>query len=223
MPATIGKWRNAVGVARELVLLAGRAPPRTRRRTASHDDHVEVEPPERGRRSPSRAWRRSTTPRSTTSLGAHADRDDRLAERDDHDQPVALGEMCWHQLPALGAEQERAAHVERERDHPERALHPSRRPSDAASSRPTPIAVLAPRPVTERRRAGSSRLAITNSPMWARRTTPYVQANAKRVVAEGARARKRGDEERGHRGEHRESDGALLGVDDARQPRIAGP
>jgi hypothetical protein len=49
--------------------------------------------------------------------------------------------------------------------------------NEAATSSPTPIAVLPASPVTERRRPGSSRLAIVNSQMWAMRTIPYAQAN----------------------------------------------
>jgi len=44
-------------------------------------------------------------------LGAHADGDDRLAERDDHDEAVALGEMVRLELPALCAEEVRPRDV----------------------------------------------------------------------------------------------------------------
>jgi hypothetical protein len=43
------------------------------------------------------------------------------------------------------------------------------------------------------------------------------------VVPERVRHGERGDEERGHRREHRDPHRALLGIDDARQPRIAAP
>ncbi len=55
-------------------------------------------------------------------LGADADRDDRLAQRDDHDRAVALGEVAGHELPAVGAEQERPARVEHERETPQADL-----------------------------------------------------------------------------------------------------
>ena len=73
-------------------------------------------------------------------LGADADRDDRLAEGDDDDQPVALGEVAGHELPALGAEDVRPAHVEHQGERPERALRQAVERTDAATSRPTPIA-----------------------------------------------------------------------------------
>ena len=46
----------------------------------------------------------------------------RLAEGDDHDQPVALGEVAGDELPALGAEEVGAGHVEEDRQRPERPL-----------------------------------------------------------------------------------------------------
>ena len=63
-------------------------------------DDVEVDPPER------RAERHAhgsggTLPDAEPGLGADADRDDRLAEGDDDDQAVALGEVAGVQLPAL--------------------------------------------------------------------------------------------------------------------------
>ena len=50
---------------------------------------------------------------------------------------------------------------------------PCAQPSANAATviRPTPIAVPMPRPTTERRSCGSSRLAIVNSAMCAKRTT----------------------------------------------------
>ncbi len=39
-------------------------------------------------------------------------------ERDDDDQAVALGEVLGHELPALRAEEVRAAEVDHDRDEP---------------------------------------------------------------------------------------------------------
>ena len=55
-------------------------------------------------------------------LGADTQRDDRLTERQDDDQAVALGEVPWNQLPPPHAEQRRAAPVDQERDPPKRLL-----------------------------------------------------------------------------------------------------
>ena len=60
--------------------------------------------------------------RSSSCGGADADRDDRLAEGDDHDQAVALGEVRRHQFPAFRAEEVGPAHVEEEGQRPERPL-----------------------------------------------------------------------------------------------------
>ena len=43
--------------------------------------------------------------RRGVAVGADADRDDRLAEGDDDDQPVALGEVPGHEPPAVDAEE----------------------------------------------------------------------------------------------------------------------
>ena len=119
IPATIGSGAG-VGVARQLVLLASRGR-LARRRSASQRDHVEVEPPEGGGDGGCRGCRDDDA-RVDDGVRAHADRDDRLAEGDDHDQPVALGEVGGLELPALRPEQERRAHVEDEREGPDRAL-----------------------------------------------------------------------------------------------------
>jgi len=50
---------------------------------------------------------------------------DRFPEGDDDDEPVALGEVVGRELPAFGAEEVRAAHVERERGRPQPALQPA--------------------------------------------------------------------------------------------------
>ena len=113
----------------------------------------------------------TTTPASRTlTLGAAgADRDDRLAERDDDDRAVALGEVAGNELPAVGAEQEGSADVEHHRDAPD-AQPRAPAANAAANSSPTPTAVLPASPTTERRSAASSRLASRNSAMCAPRT-----------------------------------------------------
>ena len=52
---------------------------------------------------------------------------------------------------------------------------------------------------------------------------PVGAGEGERVVAEGVRDAEGGDEERGHRGEERSADCSFLGVDDAREPRVAHP
>jgi hypothetical protein len=84
-------------------------------------DDVDVQPPQRrDHRRPDH--RRGHDAGVHVELRAGADGHDRLAQRDDHDQPVALGEVARHELPSLGAEEEGAAGVEQQREPPEREL-----------------------------------------------------------------------------------------------------
>ena len=87
----------AVGVQREPVQLEARRlyepPPREDR------GHVEVEPPER-RDDDDSERRRHEYSRIQLEAGAEADGDDRLAERDQDDQPVPLGEVLGRDPPA---------------------------------------------------------------------------------------------------------------------------
>jgi hypothetical protein len=64
-----------------------------------HD--VEVQPPQRRRDDDAERGGGHDAGLDLEPLGADADGDDRLAERDDDDQPVALGEVAGHELPPL--------------------------------------------------------------------------------------------------------------------------
>ena len=156
-------------------------------------------------------------------LGADADGDDRLAEGDDHDQAVALGEVVRARAssprPRTGTG--RACRARARRIHSAPCATPSS--SEAATSRPMPIAVLITRPTTEWRSAGSSRLAIRNSTIWpaARRRRRCAKVRPRSPNASGTQSDD--DQQRRHRGEHGEPDRALLGVDDAGQPGVADP
>ena len=112
-----------VGVAGHLVSLApyggGGEPPLGHER-----DDVEVQPPERrGQHHAER--RRGDDARVDMSVRADSDRHDRLAERDQEDEAVALGEVPGHELPPVGAEEVRPSHVQQEREGPEAALEPA--------------------------------------------------------------------------------------------------
>ena len=93
----------------------------------------------------------------------------------------------------------------------------------AAVKRPTPIAVLTARPVTDRRNEGSPGLASTKSTICPTRTMRVRRGERQSVVTERAWHRERGNEQRGHHGEHRDPHRAFLGIHDTRQPRIADP
>ena len=92
---------------------------RPRQAPGGHDrGDVEVDPPQ-GRGHDYAEHRSAHHARADRDAAADADRDDRLPQRDDHDQPVALGEVGRHELPALGAEQVRTAHVQQQSDAPQ--------------------------------------------------------------------------------------------------------
>ena len=90
---------------------------------------------------------------------------------DEDDQPVTLGEVTGDELPAVGSEEDGPA-MSRESATAHSARRAPSPTSAAATSSLVPTSVLAASLVTDRRRAGSSRLAIANSAMWAPRTTP---------------------------------------------------
>jgi hypothetical protein len=107
----------AVGVQREPVQLEARRlhepPPREDR------SHVEVEPPERRHNNDSER-RRHDDSRIQLEAGAEADGDDRLAKRDQNDQPVPFGEVLRRDPPAApDADHDRAEVVDRKRDEPD--------------------------------------------------------------------------------------------------------
>ena len=84
-------------------------------------DHVEVQPPHRGGDGEAEQPRHDRT-RVELVARTHAERDDRLAERDDHDQRVTLGEVPGGETPALAAADVGAEQVEGERERPDRDL-----------------------------------------------------------------------------------------------------
>jgi hypothetical protein len=86
---------------------------RLRERPAGHQrDHVEVGPPHRRRdRHPEDAAQDDPGVELREALGARAQRDYRLPERDDDDQRVALGPVLRPDVPALAAAAEQHAAV----------------------------------------------------------------------------------------------------------------
>ena len=110
----------AVGVQRKPVQLQA---PRLHE-PPPHEDRgdVEVEPPERRNNDDSKHRRRDHA-RTELEPGAEPDGDDRLAERDDDNQPVPLGEVLRRDPPAAaGADHDRAEVVDGKRDEPDRNL-----------------------------------------------------------------------------------------------------
>ena len=211
-------------VARDLVLLL--PGPRVLEPAGGHERHeVEVERPQcRGNRDSQHRGR--DHPGVDPVLGADADRHDRLAERDDDDQAVALGEVTGLELPAPRPEQRRATHVDGERGDPEGPL------DDAVGGR------------GEQQQAHGDGGAHGEAPDGlAQPALALVLATARdeeedylRYAHDGVGSREheggvaeclghaqRHHEQARHGAEDRVANGALLGVDDAREPGVADP
>src|SRR5580704_14106432 len=107
--------------ARALLATAGSACEAT---LGGDRDDVEVEPPERGGDGDTEQ-RGGDDAGVEVDLGADAECDDGLAESDDDDRAVALGEVPGDELPAVGAEQIGPTGVEHDGKHPEDALRNS--------------------------------------------------------------------------------------------------
>jgi hypothetical protein len=81
-------------------------------------DDVEVRPPERGGDGDSQQRAGDDARVDAESGRADSQRHDRFAERDDHDQAVALSEVRRFDLPVFGSPQYQAAVVDRQRSSP---------------------------------------------------------------------------------------------------------
>ena len=209
-----------VGIAGQFVSLAplGRAG-QASRRDQRYD--VEVDPPQGGRQGDSQHRGRNDA-RGQVRRGASSDGDDRLAQGDDDDQPVALGEMRRDEPPALRSEQERLAHAEQERQRPYRRLRESveeRRAHEQADPEGRP-AGQSDGGLTERRVAAAGQHEEGDVRPADRSVG---QGEFERELVEGLGHADRDDEEGGHGGEDRDAHRALLRIDDAGQPRVAGP
>ena len=141
-----------VGVARHLVLLAAdrRAlqPPRR-----DQGDDVEYIHHMR-RREPDADHGGHALADAERLPDADPDRDDRLAQGDDHDQAVALGEVAGHELPALEPRDSTGRPCRAPAPAPRATPWAARRGSMPTTSSATPIAVLIAKPQIDRRRLG---------------------------------------------------------------------
>ena len=154
--------------------------------------------------------------------GFESERDDRLAERDDHDQRVPLGEMPGRQAPPAAAADVRAEQVDDERDRPDRRLEAA---VEAGGDEEEPDAD--GRPDGEPGDRGEQvAVAPAGDDVEREVRDPDERVGAgeeERVVAERPRDGERRDQHRAHGGEHRDSNRPLFGVDRVRQPRVGGP
>jgi hypothetical protein len=188
----------------------------------SHEcDDVEVEPPERGGHRGSKYGRRNDAG-IDVRVGTHPDRDDRLSEGDDDDEPMPLGEVARRQPPSLGAEEEGLGYIERQGDRPKKAL------KSAVSSR------------GDEQKRNADRCSACEAECrpheaWVVTSQEHEEGDVRGAhdavrtreeqsgVVERARDAKRRDEKCGHRGEDHDANCSLLGIDNARKPGVADP
>jgi hypothetical protein len=82
-------------------------------------DVVEVHPPQRRREEHPEHCHCDDCRVDGGVGGADADRHDRFAERDDHDQAMSFGEVAGYEAPTGRAEQERSQQVAQDGDEPQ--------------------------------------------------------------------------------------------------------
>ena len=192
-------------------------PPAGERR---HD--VEVRPPEPGGRDHREHGGRPDRRVERMVAGADADRDDRLAERDDHDQREALGEVGRVDAVAGDPGHERPAVVDREREDPQRGLQRAvrergrdqqQRAGDRARQQPGD-------------REMHLVLLPARDPVEPEMGHPHHQVGEReqqRVVAERLRDGQRHEHHRRHRDEHHQPRPEVLAGDVVGQPRERRP
>ena len=150
------------------------------------------------------------------------DRDDRLAEGDDHDQAVALGEVLGNQFPARRRDQVGPTQVEEQHESPESPLGEAveKRGDDQQRD-------------GDRRAEGEAEHRVAQGvvvgagedeePDLGDADEPVGEGEDQGQVAEGLRHAERDDQQRRHRAEDHQADRSLLGVDDAGQPGVSDP
>ena len=184
-------------------------------------DHVEVEPPQRGGQTdPERGCDDDGC--GEIDVGAGTERHDGLAESDDDHEVVPFGKVSRHQPPdreppsTPPPQSSRIAAIQRAACTP-----PST--NDAPTSSPMTTAVLIAKARTQRRMAGSSAADDPVEGDVARAHHAVGDGEAEGAVTERLRNTERDDEQTGHRDEHHEANPAFLGLDQAREPRVADP
>ena len=172
---------------------------------------------------PSRAA--AITPASSADArGADADRDDRLAEGDDDDQAVALGEVPGRDPPAARAPKSTAGVVDaparRARARP--AAAPSMMPATMISAGPMIGGRREPK-TAPMQLAVAVRRDVRTATMCSEPHDEVGDAEEDAVVAERLRHGSATTSIAAMTREHREPHRALVGVERVRQPGVAGP
>ena len=184
--------------------------------------HVEVEPPERRNDDDSEGGRHEHT-RIELEAGAEADGDDRLAERDQDDQPVPLGKVLGRDPPALpDADHPRAEVVDRERDEPDHDAVGS--VEEAGEDEQAGAESRRGREAEECAAAGGIVAHDGGREDEMKQADEEVgDAEQHGVVPESAGHRQSDAEHRAHRREHQQPDASLVDVRGARQPGVRAP
>jgi hypothetical protein len=193
-------------------------------KTSPREDrgHIEVEPPQRGDNDDSK---RSSNDHAGHELqaGTDADGDDGLAERDQDDQAVTLGEMLRRDSPSFSETEHGWTQVidrKCQDPHPNAHIAADEGGSDKKrgadkfgrrdpEQRPAQVGVIA---------ADSG---VEDDVEYA--DSKKADTEDQSVLTESGRYRQRDTEQHRHRGQHREPDAAFVDVDRARQPGVAGP
>ena len=118
-PEQNGQVPEAEGVDRDDRLPVGR---RRRERPLRLVLVAEVGPPQAGAQHEAQQREDDQLEVDRQSLGRDSDGDDRLPDRDDHDEPVPLDEVGCADQEARGRDQARCAPLQRHRDRPEYVL-----------------------------------------------------------------------------------------------------
>ena len=186
------------------------------------DDPVEVRPPqgrsddhpEHGGRDPGRIQRQPGR--------ADADRDDRLSEGDDDDQPVTLDEVRRRETPAPPAADERTEVVDRQGGDPQPDLHrPINEAGDQQQRRPDDGAGREPEDGGEQLRIVAT--GDREEDDMENADDEIRDGEDQGLFPERHRRRQGHDQHRGRRGEHGQAYGALFGVEGVGQPGIGRP
>ena len=164
------------------------------------------------------------TPASRSVLArAEADRDQGLADRDDHDQPVPLDEVRRRQPPAADVDDERPEEADRERRDPQPDFSaPSTNPAARISAAPARLDgndVQRSPPKHSGSAAGRKRVQREVHDATTRKATPKTTPSLPNASGTASARRTSPPSPRASPAEH----GVLPGVDAVRQPRVRRP
>ena len=211
-----------VGVAGHVVLIAaglGCAEPPL----GDYRDDVEVDPPQRRERGDAERGGGDDAERRALSSAATP-----IATIDSPRATIRIrpwrSAKCAAPVSTRRADHEvGAGDVERQRQRPDPSLQRARRRSEATAIRPTPIAVLIARPLTERAGWGRRGWRAGRARSGRRARCRRRPAKVERQAAEGLAARRARDQHAAIATKIDQPHRALLGIDDAGQPGVADP